>query len=220
MDEKIPLKSEINPIGNSNKQRDRRDEPPASTTKKIIKGEARRQKRGFGKKFSESFFGDDTRSVADYIIHDILVPAFKGTITDMISGGIEMLMFGERKGRNTYRDRNQSYVSYSSYYGNNQNTQRHSSRSQQREMSRNGRNRHDFDEIILESRGEAEEVLSHLVDNVIDYGVTSVADLYNLVGITPNFTDEKYGWTDMRSASVTRTRGGYLINLPRTQLID
>ena len=87
-------------------------------------------------------------------------------------------------------------------------------------MSRTSRARHDFDEIILETRGEAEEVLSHLVDLTIDYQQATVADLYDLVGITSNFTDNKYGWTDLRSASVTRVRDGYLINLPRTQILD
>ena len=83
---------------------------------------------------------------------------------------------------------------------------------ERREPSLRNRSRHNFDDIILDSRGEAEEVLSHLVDLVDDYGMASVADLYDLVGITSNFTDNKYGWTNLSSASVSRVRDGYLID--------
>ena len=78
----------------------------------------------------------------------------------------------------------------------------------------------DFQDLIFESRGEAEEVLTNLLDLIADYGVASVADLYDLVGITGPFTDNKYGWTDLRTASVSRTREGYIINLPKAVAID
>lgn len=186
---------------------------------KVVVGSVKKQKRSLSKKLAETFLEDDTKSVGSYAFHDVLVPALKAAISDMVGGGIEMLLFGERRGRNTRRDGNRSYTSYGSYY---RTTDRDKDRdrSSARDISRTGRARHDFDEIVLETRGEAEEVLSHLVDLTIDYGMASVADLYDLVGITSNFTDNKYGWTDLRNASVSRVRGGYLINLPRTQLLE
>lgn len=186
---------------------------------KVVVGSVKKQKRSLSKKLAETFLEDDTKSVGSYIFHDVLIPALKATISDMVGGGIEMLLFGERRGRNTRRDGNRSYTSYGSYY---RATDRDKDRdrSPARDISRTGRARHDFDEIILETRGEAEEVLSHLVDLTIDYGMASVADLYDLVGITSNFTDNKYGWTDLRNASVSRVRGGYLINLPRTTILE
>ena len=138
-------------------------------------------------------------------------------IFDAFSGGLEMSLFGERKGSRTSRDRNKSYVAYdkASYAGIRDKDPRGG-----RTISKVGRTRHDFDEIILDTRGEAEEVLSTLVDLTIDYDMATVADLYDLVGIDSNFTDNKYGWTDLRNASVSRVRGGYLINLPHTQPLD
>ena len=47
------------------------------------------------------------------------------------------------------------------------------------------------------------------------YGLVSVADLYELVGITGSYTDNKYGWYDIRSASVVRVRDGYLLKFPK-----
>ena len=45
--------------------------------------------------------------------------------------------------------------------------------------------------------------------------VDSVADLYGLVGIDSEYTDNKYGWTNLSSASIKATRDGYILDLPR-----
>lgn len=195
------------------------EQPEKRKVEQVTSGTVKQQKQSFGRRLTETFLEDNTKSVGDYIIHDVLIPAAKSMISDTVSGGIEMLLFGGRKGSRTNRDGGRSYVNYNSasYRGSIRDMP---GRRPDREISRVGRSRHDFGEIILETRGEAEEVLSHLVDLTIDYGMASVADLYDLVGITSNFTDNKYGWTDLRNASVSRVRGGYLINLPRTCEIE
>ena len=177
----------------------------------IVKSPVIRQKKSLGQKFSEAFLGDDTRSVGDYILHDVLIPAAKATLSDMVGGGIEMLLFGERRSRGStiYRDRDRSYVPYNKL-----------SRSRDdREPIRINRSRSDLDEIIIESRGEAEEVLDNLVELIKEYNVVSVADYYDMVGIESNFTDNKYGWTNLRDATVERGRRGYYIRLPRRKEI-
>ena len=53
------------------------------------------------------------------------------------------------------------------------------------------------------------------------YGFVSVADLYDMVGITQPYTYNKYGWTNLNSASATKLRGGgYLLNLPKALPLD
>ena len=74
--------------------------------------------------------------------------------------------------------------------------------------------------FVLDTRGEAEEVLSHLVDLTEDFGGARVADLYDLVGLESQFTDDKYGWMTLNTATVSRVRKGYLINLPKPILMD
>ena len=106
------------------------------------------------------------------------------------------------------------YVSYNRYsMGNRQS-------SSQRALSRQGRSRHDFDEIVLEARAEAEEVIDRLFEVVSRYGTATVADLYELVGIAGTHTDNKWGWTDLRGAGVSRVRGGFLLDLPEPQPLD
>ena len=59
------------------------------------------------------------------------------------------------------------------------------------------------------------------MQEIIDtYQVVSVADLYDLVGIRGNFTDNKYGWTNIRNASVEHVRDGYMLKLPKALAID
>lgn len=177
----------------------------------IVKGQVIRQKKTLGQKFSEAFLGDDTRSVGDYILHDVLIPAMKSTLSDMVGGGIEMLLFGERRSRGSsiYRDRDKSYVPYNKI----------SRTRDDREPIRVSRSKIDLDDIIIESRGEAEDVLDNLVELIQTYNVVSVADYYDMVGIESNFTDNKYGWTNLREATVDRVRRGYCIKLPRPKEI-
>lgn len=196
----------------SNAHSTKGDKKEERKVERIVKGNVVRKKKTLGKKMAETFIGDDSKNVFQYIIYDVLIPAAKETLSSMVSGGIEMLLFGETRGRNTRRDKGRSYVSYGDYYKNNER--------RDRDRERSTRARHNFDDITLDSRGEAEEVLSALVDMVEDYGMASVADYYEMVGVTSNFTDNKYGWTNLSSASVSRVRGGYLINLPRVEPLD
>lgn len=193
---------------NSHKKKEEREE--TRKVEKVTRGRVVQRKKSLGKRFLETFIGDDVNSVTGYILHDVLIPAAKATLSDMVQGGIEMLLFGERKGNRTRRDQGRSYVSYNNYSSQNNNR-----REDRRDYGQRNRARHNFDDIILSTRGEAEEVLSHLVDLTMDYGEASVADLYDLVGITEEFTDRKYGWTNLGSASVSRVREGYLLNLPK-----
>ena len=73
---------------------------------------------------------------------------------------------------------------------------------------------------MLETRGEAEDVLSRMDELIDTYGVVSVADLYDLVGISCNYTDNKYGWTNLRNAEPVRVRDGYMLKLPKALPID
>lgn len=195
---------------NSHKSRniDKKEKPKPQ---KIVKNGVVQKKKTLGKKLAESFLGDDTKSVGQYMIYDVLIPAAKSTISDMVSGGMERLLFGEVRSDKSHRGKNKSYVSYASYYNN---------RDRETSSSQRSRNRYAFDDIILKSRGEAEEVISMLVDYIEDYGQATVGDLYDLVGVTSQFTDQKYGWENLSDAGVSRVRDGYLLDLPKPKLLD
>lgn len=188
---------------------------------KIVQGKVKQVKRTGTKRFLDSFFGDVGSSFVSFIVHDILITAAKGVVMDVLRGGVERVqdsvdtaLYGDRKRPLNHRNNRQKTQSKFSY------DKISSNRSEQRTISAASRSKHNFDDIVLDSRGEAQDVISHLVDLTIDYGQASVNDLYDLVGITGNFTDNKYGWEDLSSASISRTRAGYVLNLPRTIVIN
>ena len=79
----------------------------------------------------------------------------------------------------------------------------------------------EYDDIIFETRGDADLVLDQLESAIAKYEVASVADLYDLAGVTcRNYTANRYGWSDIQSAKVVRTSEGYVIRLPRAVQIN
>ena len=72
---------------------------------KVVKGKVVKKKKSTGKRLAETFLEDDSHNVIEYIIYDILIPSAKETISNVVSNGVEMLLFGESRGTRTYRDR-------------------------------------------------------------------------------------------------------------------
>ena len=170
-----------------------------------------RKKRSLRKQFTETFVAGDAKSAFRYVIFDVVLPAAKDMIVEAGSQGIEKLIFGDsrRRGSTPPVSGPTGYVSYNRYaMGGNRST------GPSRAISRQARAKHNFDEIILDQRAEAEEVIDRLFDLVSRYESASVADLYELVGLAAAHTDHKWGWTDLHGAGVTRISGGYLLDLP------
>lgn len=195
---------------------------PEPKIEKIITGEVVRKKQSLGKRFKDIFIGGDAESVWQYIAFDILIPAAKDTISDAVSMGVERILFGDARSPSSRgRAVGGGFTNYQSYASKSSNKGSRYDRSDSRPMSRRSRAAHNFDEIILETRMEAEEVIERMAEYVERYDQASVSDLYQLVGVTGSFADEKWGWKDLRAASVTRVRnGGYLLDLPRPVELD
>lgn len=173
---------------------------------KVIQGQVITRKKSFGRRMADLFIGENVGDVKTYILEDVLVPTIKATISDIIGGGVDMLLFpGQSRGRRSTRS-NSSYIPYNSL--NNRNAQTTSY--QNRAAPRYG-----VDEIILGTRVEADDVLAAMSDYMHDYGMVAVADLYEMVGHPIVFTDNNWGWSDLRSASVRKIPEGYLLVLPR-----
>ena len=178
---------------------------PEKKVEKVVSGSVKSRKKSEIQKFADVFIQEDAQKVKSYILMDVLVPAGKKAISDIVTNGIDMILYGET-GR-TKKNGTASKVSYRSYYD-----KRDDRRDYGSSRTRTG---YDYDDVILDNRGEAEEVLSRMDELIATYGLVSVADFYDLVGITGSYTDNKYGWTDIRNASVVRVRDGYTIKLPR-----
>ena len=194
----------------------KKEEEPKPKFEKVADGTHR--KKGLGKKVAETFTGDDARTVGEYVLFDVVIPAAKTMISDAVGQGVERMLFGEAR-----RPRSSSTRSnYTSY-----NTIRTGSSSPGRAfeadgptLSKRARTNHDFGEVVLPDRGKAEIVIERMGDALDAYGVVTVTDFYDLVGITGSYTDDKWGWYDLRSARVVRDRAGYFIDLPSPSPVD
>src|SRR5690606_34216955 len=87
--------------------------------KQITNKPAVEKQPSLGKRIAQSFSGDDTHSVGSYLLFEVFIPAAKSTISDMISQGIERLLFGSSRvhpsANHTYGSYGRgSYTSYSS----------------------------------------------------------------------------------------------------------
>lgn len=159
------------------------------------------------------------KTIGQSIVQDILIPAFKDTISDAIINGVERAVHGEVRSttrRTNHRGPvgNSSNISYNRYAADNR---RHEP---ERPIANRGRGGHHFDEIELRSRAEGQAILRQMDEIVKRYGHVSVSDLYEMVSLDAEFTDERWGWTDLFGSDVRRLRSGnYALILPPTEAI-
>lgn len=164
-----------------------------------------------GRKFMDTFISEDAANVKSYIFMDVLVPAIKKAISDIVTDGIDMILYGGTGGG---RSKSTSKVSYSRYYDDRRGDRRDSV------SSYSSRNRFDYDDIIFETRGEAETVRRQMIDMIERYGFVTVADMYDMAGLTAPYTSNNYGWVNLRTAETERVRDGYVLKLPKASPID
>ena len=180
---------------------------------KITKGAVVTKKKSEINKLKDIFVSEDIKSVKSYILMDVLVPAIKDAIEDIVTNGIRMILRGDTSARRSSSAA--SKISYRDYYdGDRRNNDRF--RNETRPVTK-----YSYDDIILESKGDAEAVLERMGEIIDIYGMVRVADLYDIVGLTGDYTDNKYGWTNISGAKPVRVRDGrYMLDLPRALPIN
>ena len=189
----------------SNSDKDRKTQTEKRVEKPVAMGKAR--KKGEIQKFADVFIAEDAKNVKSYLFMEVIVPAVKKAISDMVTTGIDMILYGESGKRS--RNSPASKTSYRDYYDRNEGRVYAGS-------SNSKRGGVDYDDIIFESRGDAEAVLDAMADIIHQFGMVSVADLYDLARVpNDNFTMNRFGWTNLAGATVVRIRDGHIIKLPK-----
>lgn len=187
--------------------------PEEKRVKKIVKTPVKTKKNEM-RRFADIFISEDASNVKNYIFMDVLVPAIKKAIYDIVTNGIDMFLYGGTgRSKNTTSGNKVSYRSYfdqktaadPGYHGSENN------------RSRGGL---DYDDIVFGSRGEAEAAIQQMMDTIDRYTLVRVADLYDMVDLTAPITAQKYGWMSLKNAEVKRTRDGYILKLPRAVPLD
>lgn len=197
------MAEEYKPNSHRSKEQDLHEPMPEKKTEKVVTGNVKQRKKSGLAKAGSIFVPGDVDSVKSYILMDVLVPSIKRAISDIVCNGINMLLGEPNRGKSSAPG---ARVAYRQYYQSEERKDYARPRSQAQ---------YNYDDIVFETRGDAEEVLYRMEELLERFDVVSVADLFDMAGISCNYTDNKYGWTDLRNARVERVRDGYIINLPR-----
>lgn len=188
---------------NSNKSREESLAQSEKKVEKVVSGKAHTKKKSGIQKFADIFVPEDVGDIKTYIVTTVIVPSIKKAIMD----AMDMFLYGESGSRN--RAGSASKVSYRSYYDKNRDY---------RDGGRATRGSSlNYDNIVFETRGDAETVLDAMYDILSEFQTVSVADLYDLADMPPtnNYMLHRYGWADLTGANVVHVRDGYILKLPR-----
>ena len=118
------------------------------------------------------FAPDDAENVKSSILSDVIVPGVKAAIADVIS----IVLFGDT-GRIGSRKSGGSRIAYQKYYDD----RRDDRREYGRPRAAVG---FEYDDIIFETRGDADLVLDQLESAIAKYEVASVADPVSYTHLT------------------------------------
>lgn len=185
---------------------------PKPRVAQVTSGSAVRRNASLGKRFKHTFFGGDAKTAAEYSWTNVVIPAAQDMLLEAFQSLMERIIYGEarRTRRSPGPMGNLGHVAY-----NRMSPQQPGRPMAPTMLPRRERARHNFGEIVIESRQEAEEVLERMFDVISKYDSATVADLYELTGLQSSHVDHKWGWTELHGSHVGRIRGGgYLLELP------
>lgn len=175
---------------------------PGNSDKKKLKpvAKAKIRKESTAKRVIGEIIREDARGVGEMIMWDVIIPTIKNLISDTVTRGIDAMLFGGSS--QTYKRSETKYSDYSGYS---------KAKTERTETSRSRRYRESKNEMILDNRSQAMDVIDKLGDIIDQYGQASVSDLNDLVGLSSNFVDDNWGWTDPGSFDVRQIREGFLL---------
>lgn len=175
-------------------------------TESVVANPVTTKKKSRWEQIKEEFISEDGKSVGDFLLFDVLVPAIKKTLFDMGTNGLDMILYGGKAQKSSNPQTNK--IPYRNFY-----EEKNYSRPRPAQVYSNN-------DIVFQTRGDADAVLNGLNDIVAQYGIARVADYYDLAGVNCSYTDNYYGWTDLRMAQVVRLYSGFSLKLPKPMPID
>ena len=206
----------LNDQANSNRQRreidSRGDVPDKRDPKKFA---VKVKQETFGSKLKKAFFGESVENVGEHMLFNVGIPALKATIADMFSNGLEVLLFGETRGRRRSNDRNSSYASI--YRSSDR------ERDRDRDYRNDSRDNLSYRDIFFDTKREANDFLSEVLDYVKDNDRISISNYISIairgtgIRYEPTWEDNHKGWyrEDLAGVEPIRTREGWELDIPR-----
>jgi len=176
---------------------------PAKVTTGAVKTRKKKEKRAL----RDIVTKEDAMAIGERLLFSVCIPFGKRFLSESLN--VILYPDGDPDRR---KKRVGDRVSYEGCYDSGSSRRRGSEREYRR------RNVFDFDEIVFESRGDAEVVLEGMEDILDEYQFVGVDAFYDLAGVTiTNYMASKYGWYNLSNARIIRLRDedGYIIDFPK-----
>ena len=197
--------------GNSNASKTASAKQAPVTSNVIVKKESE------GAKFKKKFFAEDVKTVGGHVLDSVIVPSLQKILSDIVKGGIDYLIYGSKGSRS---NSGPGIISYSNYYNRNGVIGAPTYTNPINGNSQRPSTLYSVNEVVFPERADAEEVLLKMRESISSYGMVSVADFYDLINQRCSFTDQKWGWRDLRTADVIRVDDGFSIRFPRVAPLE
>ena len=204
--------NDLKPNSHRSRENTARDtkEKQERRAKPVVTGNVK-TKKNEGRKLMNLFISEDAGTVKSYVFMDVLVPAIKKAVYDIVVGSFDRFLYGE-DGGGSNRGPSGSRVSYRKYYENGRNN---------RDSRPAERNRFDYDDVTFETRRDAIAVREELYAICREYDFARVLDLYDLANQTVDYTASNYGWYHLDNVDVIQLRDGrWTLKLPKAMPID
>ena len=180
--------------------------------KPVVKNQVTEKNRSAISKFRKILIGGSLSETIAYLRKDVLVPKLQETIVEAVDKGTDMLVYGEDAPvRSRKQNKGIGMFEKVSYHSS-------SATPKRRAIENASKKTRDFRDLVFETKEDAQNVLDSMLELIDQYEEVSINDLYDLVNRSGNFTDNKYGWTNLSSAKIVRTRVdgaiGWVLDLP------
>lgn len=137
----------------------------------------------------DAFIKEDAPAIRHYLIFDILIPAAKKTILELITNGTRATLYGSKGGYDNRSSVPGGKVLYSKYYEDQPN----------RHYEEPRRSRISYDDILIPTAGEAQLVVDGMRQAIYEYQVVSVLDYFDMTNMREycDPVQDRYGWKSL-----------------------
>lgn len=175
----------------------------------VSKDALKRTKKPLSKKLMKQLFNaDDISDMKDYILTEVILPGIgqfgmNALSVIFLNRPLDPDFFSGGKKKKTY-----GRASYTSYY------------EKKREKERKKRRYYDdedddvdYREIVLKYQDDAEKIVDEMYYRIDEEGSVSVAELFDMIDVAGEASDNDYGWTRKGDIGVKKVAGGFLIDV-------
>lgn len=202
------------------------------TPKRMVSKPVKVKKEGLVERLVKGVIGPDgLPKVGRYLNQNVIMPSIRDIIVKSVQDGVSMMVYrqdmhrGPQSGgysQNQGTDYGRQYRQHGyGQSGHQTKPQRNYAREYkepgQQQVLRDGVY---LNQYMVANRDEAQSILNGLQEYILDYGQATVASYYQMLGIDTVFTDDSFGWDDLRGVRVLPYNGSFVIDLPPVRTLN